>query len=229
MTLRFRDRTEAGCRLAARLENYSNHPEAVVLALPRGGVPVGYEVAQALHLPLDICLVRKLGTPKQPELAMGAIAPGRIMVLNNDVLQQLRIPRAQLLQVAAQEKQELERRMHLYRGQRPPLDLHDRLVILVDDGIATSSTLRAAIAFVQQQGPQGIIVAAPVGAVSTCEALSRIVQQVVCLSTPEPLHSIGLWYEDFAQTSDAEVCDLLKRAAQLPQVPDSTDSLSCSG
>lgn len=216
MTLRFRDRTEAGRRLATRLEAYYNHPEAVVLALPRGGVPVAYEIAQALHLPLDICLVRKLGTPKQPELAMGAIAPGRIMVLNNDVLQQLQISRSELLQVASQEKQELDRRMQLYRRQRPPLDLHNRLVILVDDGIATSSTLRAAIAWVQQQGAKAIIVAAPVGAVSTCESLRRLVQQVVCLSTPDPLHSIGLWYEDFSQTSDAEVCDLLKRSSQLP-------------
>jgi putative phosphoribosyl transferase len=220
MTLRFRNRTEAGRLLAARLEDYSNRPEALVLALPRGGVPVGYEIAQALHLPLDICLVRKLGTPRQPELAMGAIAPGQILVLNNDVLRQLQISRSELLEVAAQEKQELDRRMQLYRSHCSPLDLHNRLVMLVDDGIATSSTLRAAIASVQQQAPQGIIVAAPVGAGSTCEVLSKLVQQVICLSTPEPLHSIGLWYEDFSQTSDAEVCDLLERACRpVPQGP----------
>jgi putative phosphoribosyl transferase len=212
--LKFRNRTEAGQRLAAELDQYANRPDALVLALPRGGVPVGFEIAQALNLPLDIYLVRKLGVPEQPELAMGAIAPGNIMVLNNDVLRSFRISRQTLLEVAAQERQELERRLQAYRGDRPALPVRGKLVILVDDGIATSSTLRAAIIGLNQQHPQAIVVAAPVGAVATCKALKQTVADAICLSMPEPLNSIGLWYKDFSQTSDAEVCQLLERAAE---------------
>jgi putative phosphoribosyl transferase len=214
MSFKFRDRTEAGQLLAARLTNYANRPDALVLALPRGGVPVGFEIAQALNLPLDICLVRKLGVPGQEELAMGAIAPGGIMVLNNDVLRTMQISRQALLEVANSEKQELERRMLAYRGDRPAPQIRDRLIILVDDGIATSSTLRAAITLLQRQAPQGIIVAAPVAPATVCESLQNLVQDVVCLSTPEPLHSIGMWYKDFSQTTDEEVCSLLERSAQ---------------
>jgi putative phosphoribosyl transferase len=214
MSFKFRDRTEAGQLLAARLTNYANRPDVLVLALPRGGVPVGFEIAQALNLPLDICLVRKLGVPGQEELAMGAIAPGGIMVLNNDVLRTMQISRQALLEVANSEKQELERRMLAYRGDRPAPQIRDRLIILVDDGIATSSTLRAAITLLQRQAPQGIIVAAPVAPATVCESLQNLVQDVVCLSTPEPLHSIGMWYKDFSQTTDEEVCTLLERSAQ---------------
>jgi putative phosphoribosyl transferase len=212
--LKFRNRTDAGQRLAAELDQYANQPNALVLALPRGGVPVAFEIAQALNLPLDIYLVRKLGVPEQPELAMGAIAPGNIMVLNNDVLRSFGISRQTLLQVATQEKQELARRLQVYRGNRAPLSVRGRFVILVDDGIATSSTLRAAITGLNQQHPQSIVVAAPVGAVATCKSLKQMVEDVVCLSMPEPLSSIGLWYGDFSQTSDHEVCQLLERAAQ---------------
>lgn len=214
MSFKFRDRTEAGQLLATRLTTYANRPDALVLALPRGGVPVGFEIAQALNIPLDICLVRKLGVPGQEELAMGAIAPDGIMVLNNDVLRTMRISRQALLEVATSEKQELERQMQAYRGDRPAPQIRDRLIILVDDGIATSSTLRAAITLLQRQHPQGIIVAAPVAPATVCESLQKLVQEVVCLSTPEPLHSIGMWYKDFSQTTDEEVCSLLERAAQ---------------
>ncbi len=214
MNSKFHDRAEAGKLLAAKLANYANRSGALVLALPRGGVPVGFEIAQTLNLPLDICLVRKLGVPGQEELAMGAIAPDGIMVLNNDVLRSMKISRQALLEVASREKQELDRRMQAYRGDRPIPQIRDRLIILVDDGIATSSTLRAAITALQKQHPQGIVVAAPVAPATVCEALKNLVQDVVCLATPEPLYSIGMWYKDFSQTTDEEVCQLLKQAAE---------------
>lgn len=213
MNLRFRDRTEAGRLLATRLMEYANRPDVIVLALPRGGVPVGYEIAQALNISLDVCLVRKLGAPGQEELAMGAIAPGGVMVLNNDVLRNLRISRQMLLEVATQEKQELERRTQAYRGDRPLPEIRNRVVILVDDGIATSATLRAAITVLQRQQPQKIIVAVPVAPATVCQSLRRLVQEVVCLSTPDPLSSIGMWYQDFSQTTDEEVCRLLDLVA----------------
>ncbi|WNZ21854.1 phosphoribosyltransferase [Leptolyngbya sp. NK1-12] len=214
MNSKFHDRAEAGKLLAAKLANYADRSGALVLALPRGGVPVGFEIAQTLNLPLDICLVRKLGVPGQEELAMGAIAPDGIMVLNNDVLRSMKISRQALLEVASREKQELDRRMQAYRGDRPIPQIRDRLIILVDDGIATSSTLRAAITALQKQHPQGIVVAAPVAPATVCEALKNLVQDVVCLATPEPLYSIGMWYKDFSQTTDEEVCRLLKQAAE---------------
>lgn len=214
MNSKFHNRTEAGQLLAARLTAYANRPDVLVLALPRGGVPVAYEIAQALNVPLDVCLVRKLGVPGHEELAMGAIAADGIMVLNNEVLKSMQISRQDLLQVATVERQELERRMQVYRGDRPPPQIRDRLIILVDDGIATSSTLRAAITLLQRQHPQGIIVAAPVAPASVCESLQKLVQDVVCLLTPEPFSSIGMWYRDFSQTTDQEVCELLQQAAQ---------------
>lgn len=220
MATKFRDRTEAGQLLAVQLQDYANRPDALVLALPRGGVPVGYEIAKALNLPLDVCLVRKLGAPGQEELAMGAIAPGGIMVLNHEVLRSLEISRQSVMQVAEIEKQELDRRMRTYRGDRPAPQIRDRLIILVDDGIATSATLRAAITTIRRQQPQGIVVATPVAPASVCEALRTVVQAVVCLSTPDPLHSIGLWYDNFSQTSDEEVCRLLQQAP--------TDQMECS-
>lgn len=212
MTIRFRNRTEAGQRLAERLQAFANCPNVVVLGLPRGGVPVAFEVAKALHLPLDICLVRKLGVPGQPELAMGAIAPGGIQVLNPDVVQWLGITTQTIEQVAAQEQQELERRDRAYRGDRPTLNLAGQTVLLVDDGIATGSTLRAAIATLRQQQPARIVVAVPVAPPTTCQDLQAEVDDIVCLLTPDSLSSIGLWYQDFSQTTDAAVRFLLERA-----------------
>ena len=211
---RFRDRTEAGAQLAAKLMPYAQHPSGLVLALPRGGVPVAAEIAKALELPLEVCLVRKLGLPEQPELAMGAIASDGIMVLNRQVIRRFGVSRQQLLQVSSRERQELERRRQLYQADRPILPLRDRLVILVDDGIATSSTLRAAVALISRHQPQRLIVAAPVAPPNTCALIQKLVQEVICLITPDPLDSIGQWYEDFSQTSDQEVCRLLAEATE---------------
>jgi putative phosphoribosyl transferase len=211
---RFRDRTEAGEQLAVKLMHYAQHPAGLVLALPRGGVPVAAEIAKALALPLEVCLVRKLGLPEQPELAMGAIASDGIMVLNHQVIRRFGVSRQKLLQVASQERQELERRRQLYQADRPISPLRDHLVILVDDGIATSSTLRAAIAIISRQQPQRLIVAAPVAPPDTCALIQKRVQEVICLITPDPLDSIGRWYEDFSQTSDQEVCRLLAEATE---------------
>ncbi len=210
MHTRFADRSEAGQQLAAQLGSYADRADVLVLGLPRGGVPVAYEIAKALHLPLDICLVRKLGVPGQVELAMGAIASDEIMVLNQEVLRSLHISDSTVREVAAVERQELERREQCYRGDRPALPVSDRTVILVDDGIATGSTLRAAIAILRQQEPDQIVVAVPVAPPSSCEALEALVDKVVCLIMPDRLNSIGQWYEDFSQTTDAEVCRLLK-------------------
>jgi len=210
----FRNRREAGELLASRLLQYANDPNGLVLALPRGGVPVAAEIARTLELPLEICLVRKLGLPEQPELAMGAIASDGVMVLNPQVIRQFKISRQTLLQVASQERQELERRRQLYQADRPLIPLRDRLVILVDDGIATSSTLRAAIALIKRQQPQRIVVATPVASPDSCELIQKLVQEVVCLTMPDSLNSIGQWYEDFSQTSDQEVCQLLAEATE---------------
>ena len=213
MEPRFHNRTEAGRRLAAELSKYANLPEVLVLGLPRGGIPVAYEIAKALHVPLDVWLVRKLGVPGQEELAMGAIASGGVMILNNEIINLLNISRETVEQVAAAEKQELERRDEAYRGDRPLPQIENHTIILVDDGIATSSTLRAAIAALQRHHPKRIVVAAPVAPPSVCESLKTVVDDVVCLDTPEPLHSIGMWYIDFSQTTDNEVRDLLRRSS----------------
>jgi len=211
----FRDRTEAGQILAEKLAAYAHCPDVLVLALPRGGVPVGYEVAQALHAPLDVFLVRKLGLPGQEELAMGAIASGGIRVLNEEVIDKLNIPEEVIDAVAAEEQQELIRRERSYRDGRPPPDVRGRTVILVDDGLATGSTMRAAVAALRQQGPACIVVAVPVGAAETCAELQRQADKVVCVHTPEPFYAVGAWYEDFSQTTDEEVRDLLTRAAHF--------------
>lgn len=210
----FSNRREAGQRLSKRLSAYARCPDVLVLGLPRGGVPVAYEVAQALQAPLDVCLVRKLGVPNHQELAMGAIAVGGVRILNPEVIQQLGISAEAIERVTAMEATELARRDRLFRGDRPPPEIRDRRVILIDDGIATGATLRAAIATLQQQQPQQLIVAVPVAPPETCDQLSQQVDQVICLITPDPLYSIGLWYEDFSQTSDAEVRALLAQAAQ---------------
>jgi putative phosphoribosyl transferase len=214
--LPFRNRTEAGQLLARKLRRYADRPDVIVLALPRGGVPVAYEVARALHAPLDVFLVRKLGVPGQEELAMGAIATGGIRVLNEDVVRALNIPPRVIDSVAAQEARELERREHLYRGNRPAPDLTGRTVILVDDGLATGSSMRAAVAALRQKNPNRIVVAVPVAAAATCHEFEGEVDEIVCYETPEPFYSVGLWYEDFSQTTDEEIRQLLERATNQP-------------
>jgi len=209
----FRDRLDAGQRLVTQLHAYANHPDVLVLALPRGGVPVAFEVAQALNAPLDVFLVRKLGLPGQEELAMGAITTGGVMVLNSEVVDTLRIPDRIIHQIAAQEQRELERRERLYRGDRPPPDVRGKTLILVDDGLATGSTMRAATAALREQEPDRIVVAVPVAPPETCDEFRDIVDDIVCAITPDPFYAIGLWYEDFSQTTDDEVRDLLARAA----------------
>jgi putative phosphoribosyl transferase len=211
--LKFADRVEAGRLLAEQLDAYARRPDVIVLALPRGGLPVAYEIATRLDVPLDIFLVRKLGAPGQPELAMGAIATGGARVLNDEVIRYLSVSPEVIEAVARAEQIELERREHAYRGDRPTPDLHGRTVILVDDGLATGSSMRAAIAAVRTQAPARIVVAVPLAARETCDDLRREVEDVVCLRTPEPFSAVGLWYDDFSQTGDEEVRDLLQRAA----------------
>ena len=209
----FRDRAEAGKRLAAQLTEYADRPGVLVLALPRGGVPVAFEVAEALGAPLDIILVRKLGVPGHDELAMGAIASGGVRVLNEEVVKHLRIRGEVIDAVAADEQRELERRERAYRGDRPAPDVRGKTVILVDDGLATGSTMRAAAAALRQQQPARIVVAVPVAAPQTCDEYRMGVDEIICAVTPEPFQAVGLWYKDFSQTTDEEVHDLLRRAA----------------
>jgi predicted phosphoribosyltransferase len=214
MVNRLRDRREAGRLLATQLRSYAGRPDVLVLALPRGGVPVAYEVARALGAPLDVFLVRKLGVPGHEELAMGAVASGGVRVLNEQVTGPLQIPDAVIDAVTQRELQELARRERLYRGDRPPPDVSRRTVILVDDGLATGSTMLAAIRALRQLQPARIVVAAPVASRDTCEQLSLEADEVVCAITPEPFHAVGLWYEDFSQTTDEEVQDLVARSAR---------------
>jgi len=211
----FRDRTEAGRLLAARLEQYVGKPDVMVLALPRGGVPVAYEVARALPAPMDVFIVRKLGVPGQEELAMGAVATGGVRVLNDQVVKGLGIPEYMIDAVVKWETEELKRRERLYRGDRPPPDVRGKTVILVDDGLATGSTMLAAARALRQQGPARIVVAVPVAAPDTCELLKADVDEVVCAATPEPFYAVGLWYRDFSQTTDKEVRELLERSASV--------------
>ena len=207
--MRFHDRADAGQQLGELLTQYARRSDVVVLGLPRGGIPVAHRVAIRLEAPLDAFLVRKLGVPGHSELAMGAIATGGIEVLSQDLIAELRIPRALVEQVAVRERVELERRDALYRAGRTPPLIRDRTVILVDDGLATGSTMEAAIVALRRQAPSRIVVAVPVGARETCERLRRLADEVVCAQTPEPFDAVGLWYEDFAQTSDEEVNRLL--------------------
>jgi putative phosphoribosyl transferase len=210
----FANRREAGRFLASKLSKYANRPDVIVLALPRGGVPVAFEVAKALHAPLDVFLVRKLGIPGHEEMAMGAIASGGVLVLNQELVRALRIPQDVLERVIKTELQELQRRERLYRGDRPTPDVRDRTVILVDDGLATGSSMRAAIAALRQQHPARIIVAVPIGAPETCAEFEAEADDVVCARTPEPFFAVGAWYGDFSQTTDEEVHDLLEQAAE---------------
>ncbi len=212
--LPFRDRREAGRLLAATLDAYANRPDVLVLALPRGGVPVAYEVARARGVPLDVFLVRKLGVPGHEELAMGAIASGGVRVINDELVRALRIPDEVIDAVTAQEQQELARRERLYRGDHPPPDVRGRTVILVDDGLATGATMYAAVEALRQQQPARIVVAVPIAAPETCAELSGEVDDIVCAVTPQPFYAVGLWYEDFSPTTDDEVRDLLAQARE---------------
>jgi putative phosphoribosyl transferase len=214
-SLRFQDRSEAGRLLADELAEFEGRPDVLVLALPRGGVPVAFEVARALKVPLDVFLVRKLGVPGREELAMGALATGGVHVLNAEVVHALRIPDKVINAVTTGERRELERRELAYRGDRPPPDVRGRTVILVDDGLATGTSMRAALAALQRQKPAKIVVAVPVAAATTCDEFRADGEEVVCVRNPEPFHAVGLWYEDFAQTTDEDVRDLLERSERF--------------
>ena len=205
----FANRREAGAVLAAELERYKDRGDVVVLALPRGGVPVGYEVAKALRAPLDVFVVRKLGVPGHRELAMGAIGPGGVQVLNHSIVDWYRIPPHAIEETAREELAELERREHAYRGARAPLELAGKTVILVDDGLATGSTMKAAVQAVRELGPARVVVAVPTGAAETCASMRRLADEVVCARSPEDFAAVGQWYADFSQTSDSEVRELL--------------------
>jgi putative phosphoribosyl transferase len=215
----FQDRTDAGQQLAARLRRYANRPDVLVLGLPRGGVPVACEVARALNAPLDVCLVRKLGVPDRPELALGAIAVGGVRVFNYDVISSLGLTEQTIDAVTAREQKELQRRDRLYRGDRPPPAICDRIVILVDDGIATGASMRAAISVIDPQEPAKLVVAVPVAAPSICDDLRLEVDELVCVARPPALNAIGYWYADFSQTTDAQVRHLLDPTSWDPDEP----------
>jgi len=210
----YADRREAGALLAAELEQYRGRSDVVVLALPRGGVPVAYEVARALEAPLDVFVVRKLGAPGHRELAMGAIASGGVRVLNRDVIGWYGISPVAIEATAREELAELERRERAYREGRGALDIKGKIVILVDDGLATGSSMKAAVQAVRSRGPARIVVAVPVGAPQTCSELQELADEVVCGRTPDDFAAVGQWYADFSQTEDAEVRELLREAAE---------------
>lgn len=211
----YHDRSEAGEVLARSLEPYAGRGDVVVLGLPRGGVPVAFEVTKALRAPLDVFIVRKLGVPGHEELAMGAIASGGVRVVNADVVNGLGIDEAMIDVVARRESKELERRERLYRGDREPVPLEKKTAILVDDGLATGASMRAAVLGVNEHGPAAVMVAVPTAAPEACAAIARIVDDIVCLQTPEPFYGVGAWYADFSQTTDEEVARLLEEAARL--------------
>jgi putative phosphoribosyl transferase len=208
---RFRDRAEAGRQLAEQLHEYAGRNDVVVLGLPRGGVPVAFEVARALGAPLDVFLVRKLGVPGHEELAMGAVASGGVRVLNEELVRRLGLSAQELDEVVAREEAELERREEAYRGGRPRPDLRGKVGILVDDGLATGATMRAAVEALRREGPAKLMVAVPTGAEESCEDLRPLVDELVCLTTPQPFYAVGLWYDDFTPTTDDEVRELLTR------------------
>jgi putative phosphoribosyl transferase len=212
--MRFRDRQHAGHVLAERLQQYAGREDVLVLGLPRGGVPVAFEVARELGVELDVFVVRKLGVPGLEELAMGAIASGGVRVLNDDVVRKLEIDDASIARAAAAESAELERREHAYRGERGPVEVGGRTVILVDDGLATGATMHAAALAVRGQNPARIVVAVPVAAERTCEEFRSEVDEIVCVLTPDAFMAVGLWYDDFAPTSDDEVRELLETASE---------------
>ena len=213
MPERFLDRTDAGRRLAGELVHYTGRGDVLVLGLPRGGVPVAFEIAVALDAPLDVFVVRKLGLPGHEEFGFGAIASGGVRIVDESVLRAYDVDADTLNRLTERERRELQRREHLYRGDRPFPQVSDRTVILVDDGLATGSTMRAAVTALRGEGPREIVVAAPVGAPETCAAMRRIADAVICLETPDPFYAVGLWYVNFDQTTDMEVHELLERAA----------------
>lgn len=212
--MRYRDRAQAGRFLGEKLAPYRGRPDTIVLGLLRGGMPVAEQVAIALGAPLDVLVVRKLGVPWQEELAMGATASGKVRVLNQELIRELEITPDAVEAVAQREEREVERRERLYRGERPAPELRGKTVILVDDGLATGSTMRAAILAAKQRDPAAIVVAVPVAAASSCEELRSLVDDLVCPLTPEPFHAVGQWYEDFSQTSDDEIHAILRRAEE---------------
>jgi len=209
-----RDRVEAGRLLASQLIDYGHRSDAIVLGIPRGGVPVAAEIAKAIAAPLDICLVRKLGVPRNRELAMGAIGLGGAIALNEEIVRAWKVPKSAIERVVERERQELARRDRVYRGDRPPPNLSQRAAILVDDGIATGATLSLALTLLRRQHPRSIAIAVPVAPPSTCKQLAAEVERVVCLLKPEPIYYIGLWYEDFSPTTDAQVHRLLARPSR---------------
>ena len=214
MAIIFRDRREAGRLLGSKLSSYAGRPDVVVLGLPRGGVPVAFELAKILKVPLDVFVVRKLGVPGDEELAMGATATGKVRVLNEDVIKRLAIPDEVIELVATGEERELARRERQYCENRTPVAVDGKTVILVDDGLATGSTMRAAVLALRRRNPARLVVAVPVAASETCGELKNEVDEIVCATTPEPFYAVGQWYKEFSPTSDEEVCELLSRGAQ---------------
>jgi putative phosphoribosyl transferase len=216
----FADRHDAGRYLAGMLDDYAGDPNVVVLALPRGGVPVAYEIAHKLQVPMDIFIVRKLGVPVHEELAMGAIATGGVRVLNEDVIRKLQITDEMIEAAAEEQERELRRRELEYRGEREPLELSGKTVILVDDGLATGASMRAAVQALKLHSPAKVVVAVPVGAEETCRLFEQEVDDVVCGKTPEDFRAVGAWYDDFTQTTDEEVCRLIDEIAHQHKVHD---------
>jgi putative phosphoribosyl transferase len=224
MVTRFRDRAEAGRLLATKLAEYADRADVLVLGLPRGGVPVAFEVARGLKVPLDVFLVRKLGVPGHEELGMGALASGGVRVLNDELIRALQVNQESIHRVTEQETQELQRRERHYRNGRAGPDVRDRTIILIDDGLATGLTMRAAARALHQQQPAKIVVAVPVASLEVCEELKDLVDEVICTITPRELFAVGLWYEDFSQTGDDEVRELLERARREWPQPASTST-----
>lgn len=221
MTARFADRRAAGHELAERLARFGDRKDVVVLGLPRGGMPVAYQVARALRAPLDVLVVRKLGVPGHEELAAGAIASGGVRALNDDVVRATGLEDAEIDAIARREGEELERRERLYRGDREPVEVAGRTAIVVDDGLATGATMRAAVLALRRRDAASIVVAVPTGSPQTCEEIGRCADEIVCVQTPEPFVAVGLWYRHFAPTTDHEVRELLESASQTTLIPPS--------
>lgn len=212
----FEDRIDAGKKLAKELSKYANRSDVLILALPRGGVPVAFEVAKELNVKMDVFIVRKLGVPGNEELAMGAISSDNVLVLNEDIVKSFQIPERVINMVAENELKELKRRERTYRGDRPKPEISGSTVILIDDGLATGATMRAAASAIKTKNPAKIVVAVPTGAPDTCELFKKEVDEVICMATPEPFYGVGAWYGNFSQTTDEDVCELLDKARALP-------------